>query len=183
MPTPPKPVIVLEQEKRSHRTKKEIEDRRKAESSLLSGKKLTERPEVKSNPTAHQEFKRVSKLFQEIGKNDALYTAVINRYCQLYAECRETEERLQKMRLEMDAWLEEKRNGGMLQGRYLRFLSEIQKNLNTLENICAKKRGMMLDIEKECIMTIASALRSIPKKPEKEEEQDPMAALLARRRA
>lgn len=87
------------------------------------------------------------------------------------------------MRLEMDAWLEEKRNGGMLQGRYLRFLSEIQKNLNTLENICAKKRGMMLDIEKECIMTIASALRSIPKKPEKEEEQDPMAALLARRRA
>jgi hypothetical protein len=41
---------------------------------------------------------------------------------------------------------------------------------------------MLLDIEKENIMTIASALRSIPKKVEKPGEDDPMANLLNRRR-
>ena len=43
------------------------------------------------------------------------------------------------------------------------------------------KRKMLLDIEKENVMTIAAALRSIPKKEKDEEEDDPMTALLKKR--
>ena len=39
----------------------------------------------------------------------------------------------------------------------------------TIDRNIAQKRKMLLDIEKENIMTIASALRSIPKKEEKQE--------------
>jgi hypothetical protein len=37
---------------------------------------------------------------------------------------------------------------------------------------------MLLQIEKENVMTIMAALRSIPKKPVEETEEDPMARLL-----
>ena len=36
MPTPPKPIVVLETEKRSHRTKAEKAQRKKAEEALLT---------------------------------------------------------------------------------------------------------------------------------------------------
>lgn len=183
MPTPPKPVIMLEQEKKSHRTKAEKAIRKQAEKSTISGKKLTERPEVNSDPIAHKEYLRVSKLMASIEKDDALYTNIINRYCQLHAECRRQEEKLETLRLETDEWIEEHKKNGTVGVRYLRLLSEVQKNISTLESICNTKRKMMLDIEKECLMTIASALRSIPKKPEKEKNEDPMEALLTRRRA
>jgi hypothetical protein len=40
---------------------------------------------------------------------------------------------------------------------------------------------MMLAIEKENLMTIASALRSIPKKVEKKKKESGMAAFMAKR--
>ena len=40
---------------------------------------------------------------------------------------------------------------------------------------------MLLDIEKENIMTIAAQLRSIPKKEVKKGEEDPMAAFVNRK--
>ncbi len=183
MPTPPKPVIMLESEKKSHRTKREIEQRKKGEAALQTGKKLTERPEVKENPVAHKEFQRLNGLLKTIGKNDALYTGIINRYCLLYAECQEAEQRREEFRRGIDELREERKQDGIKASEYFGMLDRMQKNINTLDSLCTTKRRMMLDIEKECVMTIASALRSIPKKPEKEEEQDPMAALLARRRA
>ena len=56
---------------------------------------------------------------------------------------------------------------------FMEGLVEISGNMNRLAghmNACDKllqqKRKMLLDIEKENIMTIASALRSVPKKAE-----------------
>jgi hypothetical protein len=43
----------------------------------------------------------------------------------------------------------------------------MQKNIVGLDKQIMSKRNMMLAIEKENLMTIASALRSIPKKVEK----------------
>ena len=43
----------------------------------------------------------------------------------------------------------------------------MQKNLISLDKQIQAKRKMLMDIEKENIMTIASSLRSIPKKAEK----------------
>ena len=74
MPTPSKPVDVLTTEKRSHRTKEELNIRKQAETALLSGKKLSELPQIKENPVAHKEFLRVNKLLESIGKNDGLYS-------------------------------------------------------------------------------------------------------------
>ena len=47
MPTPAKPYAVLNGEKKSHRTKAELNQRKQAEESLASDKKIGERKEVK----------------------------------------------------------------------------------------------------------------------------------------
>ena len=93
MPTPAKPVNVIRMEGKSHRTKRELKSRENAEKRLLTGEKLKERKEVKSDPVAHKEFLRIKKLLEKIEKNDDLYSSVINRYCQLYAECKDFEDK------------------------------------------------------------------------------------------
>ena len=40
---------------------------------------------------------------------------------------------------------------------------------------------MLLDIEKECLMTVAAALRAIPKRTEEESADDPMSRMLEAR--
>ena len=190
MPTPPKPAKVIELEKRSHRTKQELSRRKEAEGALLSGKSMKERPEVKNCPEAHKEFVRINRLLKNIEKNDAIYEPVINRFCLLQAECRQLEERREEMyqltlelKKEFDTAAE-----GIGPERRAELLLEFTKNMSKMtasmiacDRQVQAKRKMLLDIEKENIMTIAAALRSIPKKEKDEEEDDPMAALLGRR--
>ena len=83
---PAKPFTVLTSEKKSHRTKRELLQRREGEAALLSGVKIKEAPEVRSNEEAHKEYRRVKKLLTAINKEDELYGAVINRYCLISAE-------------------------------------------------------------------------------------------------
>ena len=64
---------------------------------------------------------------------------------------------------------------------YFRTLSTMESALLALDKRIHDKRKMLLDIEKENIMTVAAQLRSIPKKVEDEEESDPMAALFKQR--
>ena len=177
MPTPPKPYTVLKNEKRSHRTKSELSARKQGEEELMTSEILKERKEVRENKTAHKEFLRIEKLLKNIGKNDAIYEAVINRYCMLQAECKETEELratyeeiIQEIRAAIPELSKEDTD------RYVMELAEIAKSLagisaqiTACDKILGTKRKMLLDIEKENVMTIAAALRSIPKKtaPEK----------------
>ena len=174
MPTPPKPFAVLKAEGKSHRTKKELKLREEGEKALTTGVALKERPEVKANLTAHKEFLRINKLLKNIEKNDAIYEPIINRYCMLQAECVDFEEKRDKIfeqaqRLEMK--LEEL--GKEVEHQDLQAaiknLNGIYKSMVALDKQIQSKRKMLLDIEKENIMTIASALRSIPKKVDKEE--------------
>ena len=191
MPTPPKPFTVLSTEGKSHRTKAELELRKKGEESLSTGVALKERSEIKKNKVAHKEFVRVNKLLQGIQKNDALYEAIINRYALMQAECIGLEEKREKC-FEIITRLDEKfdeeientpkEERASLIRSYSRTYSESIKNVLSLDSQIQSKRKMLLDIEKENVMTIASALRSIPKKEDKEEEEDPMANLLSRRR-
>jgi predicted nuclease with TOPRIM domain len=167
MPTPPKPFTVLKAEGKSHRTKKELKLREEGEKALATGVALKERPEVKNNPVAHKEFIRINKLLKKIGKNDAIYEAVINRYCLLQAECTEFEERREKFYEQMKEL--EERVSEMEPDDYFKLQSEMQKNIINLDKQIQSKRKMLFDLEKENIMTIASALRSIPKKTEKNE--------------
>lgn len=181
MPTPVKPYTVLTSEKKSHRTKAELELRKKGEEALATGVALKERPEVKANPVAHKEFLRINKLLKNIGKNDAIYEVVINRYCMLQAECFDLEVKREKIfeqaqRLErkleelgQDASFDEFR-------AVTRDIASIYGTMIALDKQIQTKRKMLLDIEKENVMTIAAALRSIPKKVE--EGDDPLLKVL-----
>lgn len=174
MGRPPKPVSVIKSECKSHRTKAELAARANAEKSMLSGQKLCERAEVKSNKIAHAEFKRVSKLMKAIDKDDALYSSGLNTYCQLYAEISELECEKTMLNEIVDTL---SKKADKLENLEFDELLALEKSLTRLIsqklNICAaidKKRKMMLEIDKENVMTISAALRSIPKSaPEKAE--------------
>lgn len=165
MPTPTKPANIIEMEGKSHRTKKEIRQRKQAEESLLTGKKIKESEEVKNNEVAHKEFLRVKNLLEAIEKNDDLYGKIINRYCILLAECTEFEEKREKL---YDRSMElEEHFDDFEYPDYIKMQMELSKQIISYDRQIQAKRKMLFDIEKENIMTIASSLRSIPKKTEK----------------
>ncbi len=178
MPTPPKPFKVLTTEKKSHRTKAELKIREEGEKSLSTEIELKERKEVKQNKVAHKEFKRIQKLLKKIEKNDAIYEAVINRYCLLQAECTDLEERREEfynlvfeLKEEMKKVtddMEDDTEKATTILEYSKTIAKIMNSMNAVDKQIQSKRKMLLDIEKENIMTIASALRCIPKKEENE---------------
>jgi phage terminase small subunit len=166
MPTPPKPFTVLKSEKKSHRTKKELKQREQGEAALSTGAALKERPEVKNNAVAHKEFKRLSELLKAIQKNDAIYEGVINRYCLMVSECNEFEELKARLYSELSELGRKQHEGELDFVAYLEHKDKMQSKILACDKQLQAKRKMLLDIEKENIMTIAAALRSIPKKTE-----------------
>lgn len=180
MPTPAKPFKVLTTENKSHRTKAELKIREEGEKSLSTETKLKERKEVKQNKVAHKEFKRIEKLLKNIGKNDAIYEAVINRYCLLQAECFDLEEKREEFyKLIFELKAEMKSITDKMDGEedittytleYSKSIAKMMSSMMAIDKQIASKRKMLLDIEKENVMTIASALRSIPKKEDKASE-------------
>ena len=165
MARPSKPASVIKLEGRSHRTKKELQTREKAEKSLVSGKELKESKEVKENKKAHADFLRVKKLLAGIEKADDLYGNIINRYCLILAECSEFEEKREKIYSLIEGL--EERAEEMEYIEYIKMQANLSKQLISYDKQIQAKRKMLMDIEKENVMTIASALRSIPKSPEK----------------
>jgi hypothetical protein len=171
-----KPIMVLQDEKKFHITKAEIALRKKAEEALLTKIKLKEKAEVKNNEISHKEFLRVKKLFVAIGKNDGLYENAVNRYCMLVAECHDFEEKKELFFDDMKRLEKSLTDKEIELTAYLEMRSKISGNVIAMDKQIMQKRNMMLALEKENVMTIASALRSIPKKKEKE-EKDPRAHL------
>lgn len=166
MPTPSKPVEVIESERKSHRTKAELSQRKKEEQALLTGQKLKESKEVKEDEVAHKEFLRLKKLLESIKKNDAIYEQSINRYCLLVAECARIRESKEQFERDLDELMNSKEEFGDSVSQYFKMKISIQKNIIALDKQLQSKRKMLLDLEKENAMTVASALRTIPKKPE-----------------
>lgn len=171
MGRPAKPAAMLAAEGKSHRTKAELNKRKKEEAAFATGAPLKEKAETRKNLTAHKEFLRVTKLLTEIGKCDALYENIINRYCMIYAECLDFEEK--RERFYKDLWeMEDARDAGKFgedASGFYKLKCEMQKNIVALDKQVQAKRKMLMDIEKENIMTVASVLRNIPKNEEKEE--------------
>ncbi|MDE7303362.1 MAG: hypothetical protein K2N60_08620 [Oscillospiraceae bacterium] len=184
---------MIKMEGKSHRTKKELAQREAAESALSTGLPLKVRSEVRNNKAAFKEFKRVSTLLKIIDKNDALVENVINRYCQITAEILDFEVKreefshgIEQLQVAHDddvaahPNIEERVLSDM---EYFNTLAKMESNLLALDKRIQDKRKMLLDIEKENIMTIAAQLRSIPKKDEDEADDDPMAKLFEERGA
>lgn len=166
MSRPPKPYLALVNEKKSHRTKAELKQREEGEKALLTGVALKERPEVKANPIAHKEFMRLNKLLKAIEKNDAIYEGIINRYCLLVAECHDFEEKRDAIYDDLNELQQSYQNQELEALDYFKMKTDFQKQIVSLDKQIQTKRKMLLDIEKENVMTIAAALRSIPKKTE-----------------
>ena len=87
MGRPAKTYEVLMGEGKSHRTKSELEMRKNAEKSLLTGEKMRESAAVRADKAAHGHWLRVKKLMAAIGRDDAIHENGINRYCLMLSEC------------------------------------------------------------------------------------------------
>jgi hypothetical protein len=176
MGRPTKPLSLV----KGHRTKGEKEERAKAEAELLTGVSLKENDEVKNNFIAHKEFMRLKKLLRNIKMDDDLYSNMVNILCKLKAETNEYEEMKKSIpdeikQLEM---LKESNQIDIL--NYLDRKSDLQAKYMAIDKNIMAKRKMELDISKENIMTIQSALRSIPKK-EQPKKESAMAKMLKQR--
>lgn len=157
MPTPRKTALQLQYEKTAHKSKQYIAARQQGEAALLTGVPLKASEAVRDNPRALKEFKRLQGLLSNIDKDDELYGNIINRYCLLAAECDELVEIHKKIWERMESVDDT--------DEYTQLAKIVQKN----DALLQQKRKMMFDIEKENIMTIASALRSIPRKQDQAE--------------
>lgn len=182
MARPSKPFKVIQAEGKSHRTKAELEQRRKEEEALLTGIPLREREEVKNNEIAHKEFMRINKILKKIEKNDALFESVINRYCMLAAECLEFEEkrerfyeRFRKFEMLEDSILD---NEEMTRSEFYKLLNSFENQVASMDKQIMAKRKMLLDIEKENVMTIQAGLRTIPKKEASPSDGDDLRSIL-----
>ena len=166
MGRPSKPTNVIQMEKKSHRTKREMAVRKAGEASTLSGHPLKEAPATKADPVAHKTYQTIRKMFKAIEKDDGLYSPMVNRYCKITSEA----EKLEADRARTEKLLEE----DMDPKDYV----EMMRLLMSIDKELKSKRQQLFAIEKESCMTIASALRSIPKKPEQSAMSELKKALL-----
>lgn len=176
---PTKPLALV----KGHRTKAEKKVREKAENKLLTGISLKEWPDVKNDEAAHKEFLRIKKVLKSIDKDDGLHEGVINRYCLLHSECKNFEVLKKACNDDLKELYNAHQEGAIDFMTFLDKKGHIHGRFLTLDKKIMEKRKMMLDIEKENIMTIQSALRSIPKRPEEGKGKSAMAAFLDRKKA
>lgn len=182
MSRPSKPAAVIREQGKSHRTKAELERREKGEAALLSGKKCFEREAVKHDPVAHKEYQRLVKLMKAINKDDALYAPIYNRYCKLFAEVdfyQKEISRLRELADKLERKFDEVEDASAEEiTLFAKEITNLLRQINSMDSAVMTKRKMMFDIEKECCMTVAAALRTIPKEAEKSEAPDELLAIL-----
>ena len=168
--------LILLDGNKDHRSAADIKARRDAESALSTGVHIEMWPEVKANKKAAEEFERVRELLKYIAKDDALQEGVVNRYCLLRAECVDFEKKRETFMRSLAELKREYKAEKLDTAAYFGLVTDMQKNIVSLDKQIMSKRNMMLAIEKENLMTIASALRSIPKKAPTKKTQTPLEA-------
>ena len=183
-----KPMLIVKAEGNKNRlTKADMKVREEAEKSLATEESFKEWTNTKTNKVAHKEFLRLKRMFRKINKDDSLLEGIINRYCLIHSECFDFETKLQKtdaMIVKLEEKYDELDTDGSTFNELREFatsISGLTKQVIYLDKQIMAKRKMLLDIEKENIMTIAAQLRSIPKKEVKKGEEDPMAAFVNRK--
>ena len=174
----PKPLCLV----KGHRTKAEKQARELGEKSILTGATIRENPEVRRNPIAHKEFTRIKKLLRAISKDDDLSGNIINLHCLLVAECEQIEKTKQMFIDNLEKFEDKVTDEEITFSDEMKIRMGMQKQILDCDKALMIKRKMILDISKENIMTIQSAMRSIPKK-ELPKQESPMAEFLKRKQA
>lgn len=170
MARPSKPVQLIKIEgNKDRRTKKELDNREKAEQALYTGTKFKESAAVKADPIAHKEFLRLKKLYKHIQYVDGLDEQVINRYCIMLSEEQELKKKIDavdalgRRTTDPDAQL------------------EIFKMSNSLLTKLNQLRSQIFKHERDLYLNPTARVNSIPKKPPEEKNKSPMADFLKRR--
>ena len=168
MARPPKAASVIKMEGKSHRTKKELAVRERAEKSLLTGKMMIETAEVRNDRVAHLEFLRLKPLLKALEKFDEIYGAGVRRYCLTKSKLDEAEKEVETLKEELDELRDSRKEFADSDdiAEYYRLITKMQDTITKREQVAKSFRAEMIDFEKEYCMTIKSALRAIPKKPE-----------------
>ena len=98
----------------------------------------------------------------------------------LQAECLEFEQKRESFQRDLEELTDEKQalieKEEMTISEYYRLKVQMQGKIIDLDKQVQAKRKMLFEIEKENLMTIASALRNVPKKTDGKE--DPLLAVL-----
>lgn len=177
MARPSKPLALVQ----GHRTKEEKAVREEAEKALLTNIEMREWPETKKKVVAHKEFIRLKAVFAAIKKDDALHEGVINRYCVLTAECKDYEAMRASLMSDIRKLAKAYKNKEFDFITFMDHKDRVRGSIFACDKKIMDIRKMLLSIEKENVMTIASALRSVPKE-EPRKKESPMAEYLRRKR-
>jgi phage terminase small subunit len=169
MARPSKPVQLLKLEGKSHRTNKELEYREKVEESLYSGETFKESFAVKSDPIAHKEFIRLTRLYSKIQYIDGLDEQIINRYCMLISQ----EDNFQKLICKTSEKIIDCDNFEQRLELY-KFINNVTTKLN-------QTRDALLKLEDRLFLNPTSRVRAIPKTPPEEKKKSKMEEFLSRR--
>jgi len=170
---PTKPLSLV----KGHRTKAEIAVREAAEKTTLSGMEMQEWPVTKKYAASHKQFIRMQQIYQGMGKDDAAYEASINRYCILHDEVLKFEAKIHRIDA---AWEKAVENPDVDPETVIRHTATYTQAISKLGSDMMARRKMLLDIEKESALTLASGLRTIPKK-EQPQPESAMAKFLKQR--
>jgi hypothetical protein len=180
MPTPSKPIALIKQEGNRRRlSKKAIEHREKMENQLFTGVELKASEEVLNNTEAYKEFKRLKPLLKAINKDDELIGYIINQHCLLVSECFDLTTQRKTFLDNLEKFEDRIIDEEITFTDKMKIKMGIQKQILDCDKALMNKRKMLFDIAKENIMTIAGALRSIPKKPQEDEQIDNLSNLLS----
>lgn len=166
---PSKPSSLIKFEKKSHRTKAELEAREKSEKALYSGYAFRETARVKSNKLAHETFTRLKKMYEKIDFVEGLDEAIINRYCLITADVASLEKLIERMEQDIDSCEDYTER--------IKLYKTISGTLLTLKS----NREMLLKLEDRLFLNPVARIKSIPKQPKEETDIDDMERLLNKR--
>lgn len=160
MARPSKPVALLKSEKKSHRTKAELESRVKEENKLKTGNDFNVLPQVKNDIIAHKEFLRLKRLYKKIEYIDGLDEQIINRYCLLISKQYKLEKRMIGIENDISNCEE------------IELRVKLYSNINALQTSINKVQDMLLKIEDRMLMNVSARIKSIPKKEKVEIDEN-----------
>lgn len=143
-------------ENKSHRTKEELAAKEMAEN-VKSNRPIEACKQILSNKNLVVKYDNLITILESIGRNDALYETIINRYIILQGEIEEFEEQKKSVIRQLKTLTK----SDMDQEQKINLGSKLNNQLINIDKQIMTKRKMLLDIEKECGFTIVSASRVV----------------------
>lgn len=169
MARPSKPTALLVLEGKARKTKAELEYRANGEKALRTGDLPRVTAQVKADPAAYAEFRRLRRLYAKIEFVDALDQQAINRYCMEVSN-------LSRMQQALNALI-----AGMEAEEDLIERARLAKKIIEGSVALRMHQELLIKYEDRLFLNPASRIRAVPKTPPKEKKREGIAAYMAQR--